>query len=467
MQRNDKILDKIIHSDETCAKKDILDLILPIKNDKANLFYSWQEVESALEQFHSEIETVQRESNDEFVEILDSSVQVRFRDLTDSLNKTQQDVLQLHCNIAQAKEQYENFVVLCNDKVILDRREMIQTEQSLRKSLQESKFKQIREFYKQFIIHLDASAMTCRQLLSYNASNLSPIFDWTQYHQTIYLLRACGKAMIDVDKFERLYQFFTDFVCLTFKQPISKMDLNNFIEFPTTYSMETQLDIIVNNNGEQIQKSYARFMSDLKIDEIIHSAESVEHQLFKETMSRLTSITIDCCRLLVDLNSNYIEAHFTNCINIDKLNGLETAGQKQSDQPTLPSYAFAPQDSITQIGQHILNLRKQTEPFDQIDSRPIKLALEYLHVADHTGDKVNVRECRKVTEIILQCVAHRCIRSFVGRATKSVIAQLTPNGKKQLQTDAAYLRCILDDLGLIDRTKPTSASQRFLQLVDN
>ena len=113
-------------------------------------------------------------------------------------------------------------------------------------------------------------------------------------------------------------------------------------------------------------------------------------------------------------------------------------------------YAFSPQEYITQIGQHLLTLRKQTEKYDQMehDKRPLELALRSLSTLEFI--EFGVKSCKKVTEIVLKCIARLCIRSFLGRTSNSVMSRLTENGRRQLSTDALYLDNVLEDLGALN-----------------
>ena len=136
------------------------------------------------------------------------------------------------------------------------------------------------------------------------------------------------------------------------------------------------------------------------------------------------------------------------------MNGYGTTTVTCEDPPVeaLPSYAFSPQDYITQIGLHLLALKKQTEKFDQIDNEPLMRALSYLKFV--TNCEVDVAKFQSATEIVLKCVARQIIRSLVGRTTVSILAQLNGNGLKQIATDAMYLDGVLKDLNLLDNSDP-------------
>lgn len=443
-----EILAKIVSSDKVVDLPTMLNLILPSKTAET---YSLDDIDQKIIGFQDEIEQLQRDCNDKFDAVLVDPVQVRLTNLSDDISETLSDVNSLQDNISRARKQFELVKdACCNDKVVQNRQEMLQLEANLKRDLQRSKFSSITEFFNFFCLHLETSLGTCRGMSSNNMVNYLQCFDWANYHQVIFFLRACGQAMYDLDRCECLYQFCKDIFGLSFRQPISKLDLNKFIEFHTSYSLETQVDVILNSHGDR--NELGKFLKRPEVAEYLRNCDQFENCLFKDHKNKVATTAIDCCQLLVDLNLYYIEAHLTEGINIDKLNGCETTTPENPPIEVLPSYAFSPQDYITQLGQHLLALKKQTEKFDQADDGPLIRALNYLgYVKNCVFDSNN---CKSATEIILKCVARQIIRSLVGRTTSSVLSQLNANGLKQIATDAMYLDDVLKDLNLLDTSDP-------------
>jgi hypothetical protein len=444
------ILTTLIESEQPLDLRTILDLILPPKTDDS---YSLDDIDRTLAQFASQIESLQRTSNDKFDAVLVDPTQTRLMNLSDDVGKTLNDVKALQEDISRARKQFELVKNVCyEDKLVQERREMLRMEERLKRDLQKSKFSSVFEFFKHYCGHLEDLLATCRRLSKCNSASQVQTFDWANYHQVIFLLRACGQALDDLETLERLFQRCKDMFGLSFRQPIDKMDLNNFIEFHPSYSLNTQLDVILNSHGDRCE--LGKYLAESKVVQLLDAADDqFENRLFAGHTDRTESITTDCCQLLIDLNLDYIEAHLTEGINIDKLNGFDATlpAENPSIEP-LPSYAFSPRDYITQIGQHLLALKKQTEKFDQIANRPLVRALGYLkHVKNC---EPNLGACESVTEMILKSVAGQIIRSMVGRTTPSVLSQLNANGLKQIATDAMYLDNVLRDLNLLEASDP-------------
>lgn len=420
-----------------------IDHILPPKSGS----YQAEEIDKLIQFHKDEIEVEQRKNNDLFDTALDLNTVQRLQGFQSQVNKLQLAILKLQCDISYVKEQYYTVESIKENPIIKERYEMLDEERELKQSLQQLKFKPIVDFFELYASHLEATILGGRRFCSQQtATNIHQLFDWSQYHQVVLLLRACGKAILDMDKFERLYQSSSSIVSIAFKQPLESMQFNNFIEFYDTFSLDTQLVTTIENRGETIDQT----LSDLHI-----SDSAFEYKLLGTILTRIRMATVECCRLLVDVNMSYIEAHLTDGINIDKLNGTENPAFSASSQEdnSLPLYALSPQEYITQIGQHLLTLRKHTEQFDASDQNaPLKLALECLQQAQDIP--IDVRSYKTVTEVIMRCIARHCIRSLLGRTSNSIVSKLTTRGRRQLATDALYLDNVLEDLRLLDPSEP-------------
>lgn len=434
----------------------MLNVILPKKDGS----YSVDEAQERLCLFRDEIEGLQRGSNEVFDVTLDEKIFNQLKNLYQKIHDTHLDVLRLQCRIALTKEQYEEVNSIRENPLVRERQEIIYKEEHIKKSLQQLKFEPMKEFFDKFATYLSNSVADCRKVSSHYAANYLQLFDWTQYHQAIFLLRACGKALIDIDKYERIYQSNLAIDGITFKQPIEQMDFNNFIEFQDTYSLESQIEFNHCSN-QKLELKDLLHKPDLMA--IVNSKHPIDYVVFKSQHSRFKSTTIECCKLIVELNMNYIEAYLTDSINIDKLNGGENASLTPIEDQSLPLYALSPQEYITQIGQHLLTLRKQTEQFDNMDNKSLKYGLISLQEAQNIP--INVESHKTVTEIIMRCVARHCVRSLLARTNNSILSKLTPNGKRQLATDALYLDNVLEDLGLLDSTEPNV--EKFKSLLMN
>lgn len=443
-------LEEIFISDKPLTESELIDKILPVRHDGQ---YTLDEIGMKLRSFHDSLEEIQNDYNNRFNSVLDQATREKLANLYGELQGTQMKVMKLQYDIARTRENFETIKPLCDNPLIRERRDITAREKQLQEQLQQMKFEPIRNFFERFVNHLNSSVANCRKLFFYRASNYSQAFEWAHYHQAMYLMKACGKTISDIERVEYLFAHESKLNSMNFKQQIEKMDLNNFIEFPALYSIESQLEVVDEKNQ---RLSFDQYISNIPVEDMMINKDCLSNttEYLGVVSQRLRTITTDCCGLLIDLNLNYIEALFTDGINVDKLNKADNELNPQSSgkDETLPFYAFSPQEYITQIGQHLLTLRKQTEQFDTVGNEPLKLALGLLEHAQNL--KMDVKSCKTVTETVLKCIARHCIRSLLGRTSHSILSRLTTNGRRQLITDALYLDNVLEDLSLLDPSEP-------------
>lgn len=440
----------LLEADQPVTCIDLINNILPVRDQP----YSLDEIDANLRAFKSSIENIQESSNQSFKTVLDKATSEKLCNIYNGLESTQLDVIKLQCDISKTRESFVAIKPICDNPLIRERRDMIVLERRLREQLQQMKFEPVKKFFEKFVDYLCTSVANCRKLFFYQSSNYSQAFEWTHYHHIMYLLQACGKTISDIERVERLFIDDSRLNSLIFKQQIEKMDFNNFIQFPNLFSIESQLEIV---DDKSQRLSFDQYIS-THLDNILTPARgepSSHSEYLSAVTQRLRTVTSDCCGLMVELNLNYIEALFTDGINIDRLNGHETGSGQQATggvEETLPYYAFSPQEYITQIGQHLLTLRKQTEQFDTPANEPLKIGLQFLEQEQKV--QMDIASCKSVTETVLKCIARHCIRSLLGRTGSSILTKLTSNGKRQLITDALYLDNVLEDLSLLDADEP-------------
>lgn len=107
----------------------------------------------------------------------------------------------------------------------------------------------------------------------------------------------------------------------------------------------------------------------------------------------------------------------------------------------LPTFSLAPQEYITQIGQHLITLPQHIEPFVVDDNPALQLALKNGKLTY----MVEQHACH-LTDVLLGSVAQGTSQTYCDTIIR--IQHLTPMSVKQLVTDIEYLCNVLDDLGL-------------------
>lgn len=442
----------ILSSNDTLKPAQIIDLLLPVNENSS---YNIDSIDKRLREIRGCLEDIQRKNNNHFDQILSQSSeeQAELRSLNQNLHKTQLDIMKLDCDIAFTREQYNIVNSIKSNPVVKEKREILAEESKLRISLRLAKFKPLERFFERITDHLETSLTTIQRLdQTFQPMRVVQHFDWDRYHKTICLVRICGQTLFDINRFERLYQSDAKLVSIQWRQPIETIDITDLAEF----SMDSLLTIKTElNDGLTVEGLFSSLNLEDRCPE-----ELKEYMVFKQVYERTRSTTIRCCKIIVEQNMNYLDLHLTEGIQIERLNGTEST----SDSQVLPLYAFSPQEYITQIGQHLLTLRKQMEQFDQLNSESLRIGLELLDEAQDLTK--GVKQCGSVTETLVKCISNLCIRSLLGRTNNSILSKLSPNGRRQLATDALYLDNVLEDLAILDQHSPYVHKFKQLLQVD-
>lgn len=115
----------------------------------------------------------------------------------------------------------------------------------------------------------------------------------------------------------------------------------------------------------------------------------------------------------------------------------------------LPTFSLSPQEYITKVGQYLMTLPQQLEPFTLQDNPTLAVAVKHGKLPYTTSSE----ETEHLADVWLESVARGTMHVYSEQILK--ILELTPHATRQLITDIDYLCNVLDDLGL-----PASESLR-------
>ncbi|KAH8278840.1 hypothetical protein KR018_010222 [Drosophila ironensis] len=104
----------------------------------------------------------------------------------------------------------------------------------------------------------------------------------------------------------------------------------------------------------------------------------------------------------------------------------------------MPSFSFAPQESITQIGQYLLTLPQHLEPLLLSPSALLKQALEVCNI--------KYTQAIPCADILLSLVVEQCCVLYQTQILQ--IKSLPASAATQLSVDIEYLSNVLEELGL-------------------
>jgi len=119
-----------------------------------------------------------------------------------------------------------------------------------------------------------------------------------------------------------------------------------------------------------------------------------------------------------------------------------------SNSSNVPLFAFAPQEYITKIGQYLLTLPQNFEPFTMQDNANLIVALHkgklpYLDVKDLSDD---------ITTCWLDSIANATAITFTDEILNMQQQTISVNSQRQLIIDIEFICSVFEDVGLKEYT---------------
>ncbi|KAI0226391.1 Conserved oligomeric Golgi complex subunit 7 [Lamellibrachia satsuma] len=109
----------------------------------------------------------------------------------------------------------------------------------------------------------------------------------------------------------------------------------------------------------------------------------------------------------------------------------------------LPTFSLSPQEYITKIGQYLMTLPQQLDPFSLEDNPALTTALRHSNLPYTT---IQSESLESLADVWLESVARGTMHVYTEVILQ--VPQLTSHSTQQLITDIDYLVNVLDDLGL-------------------
>ena len=141
----------------------------------------------------------------------------------------------------------------------------------------------------------------------------------------------------------------------------------------------------------------------------------------------------------------------------------DTNSSSSSSNSSVPLFAFAPQEYITKIGQYLLTLPQNFEPFTMQDNANLIVALHkgklpYLDVKDLSDD---------ITTCWLDSIANATAITFTDEILNIQQQTISVNSQRQLIIDIEFICSVFEDVGLKEYTNLLDILQLLKCSIDN
>ncbi|XP_068945356.1 conserved oligomeric Golgi complex subunit 7 isoform X2 [Petaurus breviceps papuanus] len=260
--------------------------------------------------------------------------------------------------------------------------------------------------------------------------------DWTAFQNSIRIIATCGELLRHCGDFEQQLanrilstagKYLTDSYSphsLTGFQDSILMDKKNSIKNPWQEYNYLQ------------KESPVEYASLMEVLYTIKEKGSSNHSLLSASRTLLTRLNQQAHQFAFDSVFLRIKQQLQL---ISKMENWSTAGIGETLTDDLPTFSLTPLEYISNIGQYIMSLPLNLEPFVTQEDSALELALHAgkLPFPPEQGDELP--ELDNMADYWLGSIARATMQTYCDVILQ--IPELTPHSTKQLATDIGQARC--------------------------
>ncbi|XP_006892752.1 PREDICTED: conserved oligomeric Golgi complex subunit 7 [Elephantulus edwardii] len=280
--------------------------------------------------------------------------------------------------------------------------------------------------------------------------------DWSAFQNSVRIIATCGELLRQ---------------CGDFEQQLANRILSTAGKYlPDSYcprSLISFQDSILTDRKSAAKnpwQEYNYFQKDSSADyaslmEVLYTLKekgSSNHNLLSSSRAALTRLNQQAHQLAFDSVFLRIKQQL---LLVSKMDSWSTAGIGETLADDLPTFSLTPLEYISNIGQYIMSLPLNLEPFVTQEDSALELALHAgkLPFPPEQGDELP--ELDNMADNWLGSIARATMQTYCDVILQ--IPELTPHSTKQLTTDIDYLTNVMDALGL----QPSRLLQNIVTLL--
>lgn len=267
--------------------------------------------------------------------------------------------------------------------------------------------------------------------------------DWTAFQNSIRIIATCGELLRQCGDFEQqLANRILSTAGKYLSDSYSPRSLTGFQDSILTDKKSSAKNPWQEYNYLQ-KDSPAEYGSLMEILYTLKEKGSSNHNLLSASRAALTRLNQQAHQLAFDSVFLRIKQQL---LLISKMDSWNTAGIGETLTDDLPTFSLTPLEYISNIGQYIMSLPLNLEPFVTQEDSALELALHAgkLPFPPEQGDELP--ELDNMADNWLGSIARATMQTYCDAILQ--IPELTPHSTKQLATDIDYLINVMDALGL-------------------
>ncbi|XP_072463361.1 conserved oligomeric Golgi complex subunit 7 isoform X1 [Notamacropus eugenii] len=280
--------------------------------------------------------------------------------------------------------------------------------------------------------------------------------DWTAFQNSVRIITTCGELLRHCGDFEQqLANRILSTAGKYLADSYSPRSLTGFQDSSLTEKKSSVKNPWQEYNYLQ-KENPVEYASLMEVLYTLKEKGSSNHNLLSASRTALTRLNQQAHQLAFDSVFLRIKQQL---LLISKMESWNTAGIGETLTDDLPTFSLTPLEYISNIGQYIMSLPLNLEPFVTQEDSALELALHAgkLPFPPEQGDELP--ELDNMADYWLGSIARATMQTYCDVILQ--IPELTPHSTKQLATDIDYLINVMDALGL----QPSRALQNMVTLL--
>lgn len=269
--------------------------------------------------------------------------------------------------------------------------------------------------------------------------------EWPHYQNSLRVVQMCGDLILHLDELDQslISHIINSFSKHRLPHKSSDEGSDSFESKRLAY-LDSALYFL---DSKEEQKELEDLVTALEAGDIISILDLVKQEAY------------DLCALIhkysFDIVFNPLK-HYLQIVPNLQVWKSENVGNALTSN--LPNFSLVPQEYITNVGQYLMTLPQQLEPFTGENILTMQVALKFGHLPFTTSSGELPEH---MAEMWLESLARGSLHNYCEQIL--LIPELTPTSTKQLLIDIGYITNVLDDLGL----KPTESIKDICSLLES
>lgn len=303
----------------------------------------------------------------------------------------------------------------------------------------------LKSLFTKYVSHFTNALQSIRKKCKLDDIPPNSLFqeDWTAFQNSVRIIATCGELLRQCGDFEQ--QLANRILSTAGKYLSDSYSPRSLAGFQD--SILTDKKSPAKNPWQEynyLQKDNpAEYASLMEILYTLKEKGSSNHNLLSASRTALTRLNQQAHQLAFDSVFLRIKQQL---LLVSRMDSWNTAGIGETLTDDLPAFSLTPLEYISNIGQYIMSLPLNLEPFVTQEDSALELALHAGKLPFPPEQGEELPELDNMADNWLGSIARATMQTYCDVILQ--IPEVTPHSTKQLATDIDYLINVMDALGL-------------------